>query len=60
MVSCFTMSQSYSMKTRFVLESTIRNDLLHSLDSEYAECVEVHTKKAFMNQVNVAMDIRGV
>ena len=35
--SCLTMSQSFGMKTRFVLESIIRNYLLRSLDSDYAE-----------------------
>ena len=43
--SCFTMSQSFSMKTRFVLKYTIRNYSLRSLDSEYAECVKLRTRE---------------
>ena len=37
--SLFTMSQSFSLKPRFVLESTFRKYSLRSLDSNYAVCV---------------------
>ena len=51
--SCFTMSQSFSMKTRFKLEATIRNYSLCSLDFEYAECLGIWRKFAMHGNVGL-------